>query len=179
MGSGTYCDVYVDDFSDLTIGKRTPTHENVFVSPANSTTGWTTVTGTQITGSSQYGLGCLAWNGAAGESYMTASLPSGRNAAIDAGTADLILEAIFSSFLDDTDSSRSYIEFYDGSNVIIGSRIYNEGATVNWGEWGVGKQYVMDIPANARSIRFGLVGTRVTGTELSAYLLQARALIES
>lgn len=177
--SGSNCDCYVDDFS-LTLNQTELTHEQIFIANTQSTAGWTTVSGTMISNSSViYGIGGLCWNGATGESYYPINLPSGRNATIDAGNADLIIDAFFSSFSDDTDASRSYIEFYDGSNAIIGSRIYHEVAEQNWVVRGIGKKYTHDIPANARSIRFGIVGTRVTGTELSAYLLAARILIQS
>lgn len=179
MVSGTNCDVYVDDFSNLIITKRLVSHEQVFITYAPDVVGWTNVTGTLIKVGGVYGMGSLCWNAAAGESYMTINLPSGRNTAIDAGTADLILDCIFAGFSDDTDSSRTYVEFYDGSNVIVGSRIYNEPATVDWGAWAEGRRYTVDIPANARSFRFGFMGTRVTGTELSSYFVAARGIIES
>lgn len=176
--SGTQCDAYVDDFS-LTLNKPVTTHQQLFVANNSSTSGWTTLSGTMIVNSGVvYGMNGLCWNGAAGDSYYEIALPSGRNAAIDAGTADLIIEAFFSSFTD-SDAGRSYVEFYNGSNVIIGSRIYDEASDQNWPVRGVGKKYTHDIPATARFVRFGIVGTRVSGTELSVYLLAARVNIQS
>lgn len=176
--SGTNCDIYVDDWQPLALNKRTKSFETVFRNAALATTGWTTVTGTLITNTGTLGLGGLCWNGATGDSYLPVNLPAGRYAAIDAGTADLFLDLVFSSFTD-ADGGRSYIEFYDVSNAIIGSRIYQEPADVNWNVNGEPRRYQLDIPANARSFRFGIVGTRFSGTELSSYFMEGRGTIES
>lgn len=175
--SGSNNDVYVDDWLDLAFTLRQQAQETLFRNAATSTAGWTTVAGALIVSAGTLGLGGLCWNGATGDSYLPVNMPVGRHAEIDAGNTRLCLDLCWSSFTD-ADAGRSYVEFYDVSNAIIGARVYQEPADVNWLEAGEGRQYNdIPVPPNTRSMRFGIVGTRFTGTELSSYLLECRGFL--
>lgn len=72
-----------------------------------------------------------------------------------------------SGIVTDTDTGRAYVEFYDVSNVIIGSRVYSEPAEVQYDLAIIPKVFVEHIPVDTRTIRFGLVGTRLGGSNLN------------
>ena len=50
-------------------------------------------------------------------------------------------------------------KFYDGSDAIIGARVYSEAADFIAPVTGTPKSWSAAVPTNTRKIRFGLVGT--------------------
>ena len=61
------------------------------------------------------------------------------------------------------------VEFYDAGSSQLGSRVYSDPVETSPARQGPRrKRFSTPVPANARSIRFGIMGTRVSGTSLNA-----------
>ncbi len=95
-------------------------------------------------------------------------IPSELNTDIDDGLVKLSFSAWLSSFASDSDSGRFRCLFQDGSgNFICDASIMNLSDPNTWTE------YTFDnilVPEGARKVAIGVMGNRVTGTELSAYV---------
>ena len=105
-----------------------------------------------------------------GHAYHAQSLPAGWHGDIDAGA--VTLEANFQLACNVSTpqaSGRAYVEFYDAGQSLLGSRVYSDAAETSPDRHGARrKRFTAPVPANARSIRFGIMGTRVSGTSLNA-----------
>jgi hypothetical protein len=173
--------VYWDDLFAW-LNRKAGTHSLILSLIGGSTAGWTNVVNTLVSAtvasSTSGGNGWgydpgLRWGTGAtatGHAYYPQSLPSSWHGAIDAGA--VTLEANFQ--LACTNSSpqaagRAYVEFYDAGSSLLGSRIYSDPAEISPARQGARrKQFSAAVPVNARSIRFGIMGTRVSGTSLNA-----------
>ena len=103
---------------------------------------------------------------AAGEAYFPIDVTS-HATEIDAEGCR-IDAYVFQSSYNNLDSGQAYIEFRDGSGTLLGSREVFSAEFVAPIQ-GVGLFLDLAVPANTRSIRFGLKGTRADGTSLDAF----------
>jgi hypothetical protein len=180
-GGDANTQVYWDELF-VRLNRKAGTHSCILSLNGASTAGWTNVVnalvtatiGSAATGGNAWGYDPgLRWGTGAtatGHAYYTQSLPSAWHGAIDAG--GVTLEANFQLACTTGTpqaSGRAYVEFYDGGLSQIGSRIYSDASETSPARQGARrKQFSTPVPANARSIRFGIMGTRVTGTSLNA-----------
>lgn len=185
------CNVYWDSLY-MTITKRSGSgkHATVFSSKPTATTGWTNVVSTctytatvstNSSGGQDWGFDpAIRWgNVSTGHCYYAASLPSGFNTDIDAGICSL---KTFYRHQDDPNggcTGRTYVEFYDSGGTIIGSRTYSEASEQQYTRLGTGgwHEVTYSVPANARSIRFGHMGTKTSLTVLYHQLQYASGFI--
>lgn len=180
-GGDATTQVYWDElFAQL--DRKSATHACILSLTGGSTAGWTNVVNTLVTatiGSSTisgnawgYDPG-LRWgtgSTSTGHAYYTQALPSAWHGDIDAGA--VTLEANFQLACNVSTpqaSGRAYVEFFDAGQSLLGSRVYSDPSQVTPNRQGARrKQFSTPVPANARSIRFGIMGTRVSGTSLNA-----------
>jgi hypothetical protein len=93
------------------------------------------------------------------------ALPGGIHDDVDAGLLYARGSAWHSSFATDEDNGGLYLDFVDGSNVVI-SRVQQRHTAPN----AYTQEFVTGaIPAGTRKIRVGTCNGRVQGTELSSY----------
>jgi hypothetical protein len=86
---------------------------------------------------------------------------------IDAGNATYVGDVWIATYSANNDKGRLSLEFYDGSSVIIGSRL--SGAYLDPGCTWTQQTLNGTVPANTRTIRFLYDGDYVSGSMLNAY----------
>lgn len=170
---GTELSQYVDDIGPMEF-KALPGYlsELIYWNLGGSTTGKVDVTGTlgvynntQVWNATTNNV--LYWAAdAAGEAYFPIDVTS-HATEIDAEGCR-IDAYVFQSSYNNLDSGQAYIEFRDGSGTLLGSREVFSAEFVAPVQ-GVGLFLDLAVPANTRSIRFGLKGTRADGTSLDAF----------
>lgn len=103
----------------------------------------------------------LAWWG------QTWTIATELLADVDAGLCVFNLHDYNADFSSDNDSGSPCLDFYDGSDVLICSRVGTmiSRDTTTW----LLRTFSCEIPATARKVRFSLRNERSTGTELSFY----------
>lgn len=110
--------------------------------------------------------------GAFGDQYHDIDISGSANlAAVDAGAVALEFKAWQTgwSAASDLDEGRLWVEFYDSTPTIIGSRVSGDYLTLTWPDW---QQRLLGrfLPALTRKIRIGLDYSRVgAGTNANAY----------
>ena len=167
----TNIDLYFDDF-DVYMTSSGKVSTLLGYSVGDNVANWVDLTGTitsRSAGDATMGRAALIWNAAAGESYLPVSIPSDKQSIVDSGTATIIHSAVLNTYSSDTDSGGLYVEFYDGSNMLIGTR-NDIVPKSDYTSIGIMVLNSISVPTGTRTIRAGYVGTRVTGTELSSYL---------
>lgn len=186
-GGDAKVNVYWDDFT-MTVTKRSGSgqHATIASIKPTATTGWTNVTGTctftSAVGSLAFGGDdwgfdpAIRWgNNATGHCYYTISLPSGWNTDIDNGLVTLKTRYRHHDDAGAGATGRTYIEFYDSGPTIIGSRSYSEASEQQFTKYISGGWHDVDysVPANARSVRFGHMGTKTALTTLYHHIQYA------
>ena len=171
--AGTELSQYVDDIGPMEF-KALPGYlsELIYWNLGGSTAGKVDVTGTlgvynnkQVWNATTNNV--LYWAAdAAGEAYFPIDVTS-HATEIDAEGCR-IDAYVFQSSYNNLDSGQAYIEFRDGSGTLLGSREVFSAKFVAPIQ-GVGLFLDLAVPANTRSIRFGLKGTRADGTSLDAF----------
>ncbi|WP_291207071.1 hypothetical protein [Hyphomonas sp.] len=180
-GGDANTQVYWDEIS-ARLNRKAGTHTCILSLNGASTAGWTNVVNTLITATvASSSTGGNAWgydpglrwgtgSTSTGHAWHAQSLPSTWQGAIDAGV--VTLEANFQLACTTSTpqaSGRVYVEFYDAGSSQLGSRVYSDPAEASPARQSARrKQFSTPVPANARSIRFGIMGTRVSGTSLNA-----------
>jgi hypothetical protein len=180
-GGDASTQVYWDELF-ARLNRKAGTHSCILSLNGASTAGWTNVVNTLVTsnvassttGGNGWGYDPgLRWgtgSTSTGHAYYSQQLPSPWHDAIDSGA--VTLEANFQlgcTTVTPQASGRAYVEFYDGGLSQIGSRVYSDASETSPARQGARrKRFSTPVPANARSIRFGIMGTRVSGTSLNA-----------
>ena len=180
-GGDANTQVYWDEVY-VRLNRKVETHSCILSLNGGSTAGWTNVVNTLITatvassttGGNGWGYDPgLRWgtgSTSTGHAYYSQPLPSPWHGDIDAGT--VTLEANFQLACTTGTpqaSGRAYVEFYDGGSSQLGSRVYSDATETSPARQGARrKQFSTPVPINARSIRFGIMGTRISGTSLNA-----------
>ena len=111
---------------------------------------------------------------AASSQYQDLDISGSSNlTAVDAGEVVfdfLVFQAGHPTDTDD-DEARLWIEFYDNSMTIIGSRINGDYATFDWDDDGwVERQLLGAVPALTRTVRIGIEYLRNNGANCNAYI---------
>lgn len=174
--AGTQLSAYYDDW-ELTLRKDSVTviGSPLLAEETQSTTGWTQVSSTLAAGTaSDYFAvdSILYWtSGPDCEAYRAIAITDPtQQSVIDSGVGHLQVTARHSGYTGvDGDAGRYYIEFYDSSSGIIGSRIYNSSVSIAASLYGEDESSTFSVPPLTRSIRFGLVATRSSGTNTDSY----------
>jgi hypothetical protein len=146
------------------------THEQIVFAEGDSTSGATSVSGTlntYVNSEVWDGASVFLWDASAsGEFYFEADVSSD-SAVIAAGGCKLQCFVMHNS-CQEQDSGYQYVEFYDASDTLIGSRV-QFADQVAAPEEGTPRYMELDVPTDTDSIRIGSVGTRVSGTSLDSY----------
>lgn len=167
--SGSELSFYQDDFSIIL--RKSGTRSRQAIRLANADMVETNVTSTAGTLSSQtlgtwthfksiYAVGSetMAY-------YKDAILAAEQLAAVDTGNAAYeFLTSTVESTADSADAGRSYIEFRDGSDNVIGARIYDQAAEAHPVDCGAGYTLRGSVPIGARKVRWGVEATRHIGS---------------
>jgi hypothetical protein len=168
--TGTEASGWLDDFA-ITLSNRQAgySHVNCFANDGSTTTGVTNVTNTAVTTGITYGETGIRWvNGVdnTGDSYFGYTIPAADEGLVDAGRTSCRFHGSRASFNEATnnDQGRSYIEFRNSGGTLIGSRINSDVSDISAIHNIESLFMEEDVPALTRSIRFGMSGTRVSGT---------------
>lgn len=140
----------------------------------NAATGWTTrngggptaaasANGGAITPRTGSYLGLVSANQQLPWWDQTITLPVGTHAEVDAGTLKATLSVYLQGFASDSDSAAPVIQFFDGSSTLLAEKTGEFSDPSSWTQ----ASAEFWVPPNTRSIRFGLKGYRVTGTDCS------------
>ena len=168
---GLELSTYYDNFScflDFTVTKR---HKLLYSSGIPTASGgWVQVSGTLTDTKSDLFDQGLSWlSSASGEAYQEINISNIDDIAdIDEGITSLSFYFRHSSVSGADSTGRGYIEFRDSLDALIGSRIYSDASEVLAPD--AGRPVLMEesIPVGTRNIRIGLVGTRVTGSDIDS-----------
>lgn len=99
---------------------------------------------------------------------QTVDLPSSFYTEIDASDAQVRLSWYQSSYSDSDQAEISY-EFLDGSDVSIGGEVSNGLIATTEDAWTF-REYIFDVPPNARKIIFYMVYNRTAGSNNNGYI---------
>lgn len=107
-----------------------------------------------------------------GDQYQDLDISGSANlTAVDAGEVALDFKAYQTGWqaASDLDEGRLWVEFYDSTPTIIGSRINIDYETFTWPDWSL-RELAANVPALTRTIRIGMDYSRVgAGTNANAY----------
>jgi hypothetical protein len=179
--SGTEASAYFDDFA-LSLDQTAVAHSHLY-GAVNDATGWTAVSGTvAVAGSAlTYGETPLKIDGVAtGHIYRDIAVPANTITSVDAGEGALKL-FLQQGRLNTTenDTSRAYIEFYDASAVKLGSTQYTDASEVTGNVNFDPKSIEVAVPADTRTIRLGIVGTRASGSNIDCCMCRISVMLEA
>lgn len=162
---GASLDIYWDDFAG-TISEASVPHAYIYRDTSMATTGWTQTAGTLETVSAFSGGidNTLRWSspsGGVGAAYRDFDI-SAYETAIDGGNVDLYLRYRHKG--DGVgDTGRTWIEFYDETDTLLGSRTYSDASAVEGANHGTLKTVDLAVPTSARKVRLGIEGNYVNG----------------
>ena len=163
----TFGSASIDAFADDFTMNLVDTGENSVLFYSNpfppNTTGWTAVTGTVDREAGGSGVffndGNLRGLNPSGtpsriEFYRSITIDADYHSAIDVGDVDYLLY-YRKTGSESGDLSRAYLEWYDGSNALIGSREWAEATATQSTSGGTPIKFTGSIPVGARSVRLG------------------------
>lgn len=149
-----------------------------------NTSGWTDVVGslasvTSLAGTSPHAGSRFFKAGASASThcYQDIALPSDVLTDVDLGVLNSHLSLYQAGQTSDSDTGQPYLEFYNGSSVIIGVRHLGEAFNGTDNTW-VLKHLMFQIPASTRTVRVGFLGVRGSGTDLNAYFDDVSLLLK-
>ena len=162
---GASIDFYIDDFA-MSLGLAADDSALLWSSPEPTTSGWVTASGalTSQTGGSGVTFDDLNLRGGAStlDAYRPVAIPSDLYSAVDGGALSALLYNTHSG-AQQGDTARSYLEFYDAGDAIIGSRVWSDASAVSGASGGAPKTISAAMPAGARTIRAGMTSAYSNG----------------
>jgi hypothetical protein len=171
--SGTYCDAYFDDLeAHLDLADKYP-YPLLIANPGgeSGTSGWTNVTSTLTTRSSNPNprTGAAYFHstssGAASECYQDIALPADVLDEVDASLLTFEFAAWQAGYTD-ADTGTMRFQFLDGSDGDLGTTTGSPyDGTSTWAQ----NTLSAAVPVGTRKVRLTLLGTRAAGTSLDAY----------
>lgn len=178
--SGTQLSAYYDLFA-AQLSKAADANALLYSLRFADVSSWTNVIGTLAT-ATEAGFGIdtvFDWTASAsGDAYYPISITdSGQLSTIDNGSAYVKYHARHSNYDGLNDPGRMYLEFYDVSATLIGSRYYSHTSAYIAPIYGEDVLLDAPVPVGTRTIRTGIQGYRTSGAALDAQFSEIAVFI--